>query len=120
MCPWSAKNNRTAEEVWTNIEIWDEVSALIDSQQVERGIEIIEERLKKCETSHFKSIIGVEIKNNQIDVARDINGFIRFCEDTFDIDFIQKISQNSLIEKQIPILVSAHDFDIIAKFNTTE
>lgn len=193
-----------------NIEIWDETSALINSQQIERAIEFIEERLQKCETSHFKTLIGTEFKNSQIDVARDINGFIRFCEDTFDIEavylemngfdintdewyfdffgydefitdredldwlaewdsdyypptvligleevqkdfawyndkegqrskdielaeelgvllvfckftnFIKKVIQSGLIEKEIPIQASAHDFEIIARFNSTE
>lgn len=68
-----------------NIELWQRINTFIAKGQLEGAIKDLECGLASCNSERFKSLIGSEFKNNDTEIAKEINKFISFSEKDIEV-----------------------------------
>ena len=68
-----------------NIELWEKVDAFVRGDDLDSAVQYLEERLARCESPRFKSLLRADFKNAGTEIAHNINEFVAFCQKRFDI-----------------------------------
>jgi hypothetical protein len=71
-----------------NIELWQKINSYVVNNQIDEAIKDLESSLASVESDRFKSLIGSEFKNSDIEIANEISKFISACEETFEVKSI--------------------------------
>jgi len=66
-------------------EYWDATEAYVSNGKLLDAIEYLEVGLAGCNGDRFKSLIGADFTNDPAAIVREIDEFIAFCGQSFDV-----------------------------------